>query len=447
MSTRSKPAPGNLRIGLKWRDGRPRWEPSPANRAVGIKGRDLKTLDGKWISDRGLAISLCDARSDWAAAIRDAMTEGPRGLEARQDLRFIVSQVTSPATDAERLRHRVLADLIEKANALLEARPEDLSVLSGDRTVDDLIAAFFTNPTAISSTTLTNYRTQAKKLSAAWGTKPVASITNGMAYKLYQEWCGLHSLGTANMAMGAAGSMFRWAVREDWISHSPIERLGRQKPEGRLVFWPFELEKAFVAWCDDRGYHDVADAVVMGNWMGTRQIDSCVATLGDLAGDEWLFTPIKTARKSIQACPGILPPMRARIDARRNRLASDGFPYLRTSDAPFLFNPITGRAHTSASIGKRFRQARNEAINHLRKGHKALSGIDGVRLQDTRDTCVTRLYEAGVPLDEIPSWTGHGPHSAESVLRAHYLVLKRKGAKAQADKLWASAKAAGFTLD
>ena len=54
--TRKPAAPSNLRNGLKWRDGRPRWEPSPANRACGFAGMDLRDHAGGWM-DRGAAMT------------------------------------------------------------------------------------------------------------------------------------------------------------------------------------------------------------------------------------------------------------------------------------------------------------------------------------------------------------------------------------------------------
>lgn len=436
-----------IRNGLKWRNGRPRWEPSPASRKAGIKGRDLKGLDGRWLIDRGMAISLADARWQWAKLYREAKSAGPIGASAREALRLVLEQLQPPRDDDSRLRRAIVSDLLEAAALLLGQDIEIRSSAAGP-TVDDLVAGYLADPPKdIAAKTLVAYRHQSRKILEKWTGYAIKSVTTGGLYSWYHDELSVtHSLSTANQVMGALGAFYLWGIRKDWLKaeESPVRRLGIVRATGRTVTWSFDQEQAMVAFCDANGFEDVADAIVAGCWTGARQIDMCNAALGDLSQDTWLYTPQKTRRKNIQALPGILPAVRARIDRRKANLHLDGVRYFQPDQAPFLWNPVTGLRHNSDSIGDRFAEARTAAAASNITG---LSGISGLQLRDTRDTCVTRLfYACDMSLDEICPWTGHSRKSAEQILFDHYIVLKRAGAEKTAAKLLAYASAHGYQL-
>ena len=69
-----------------------------------------------------------------------------------------------------------------------------------------------------------------------------------------------------------------------------------------------------------------------------------------------------------------------------------------------------------------------------------------LNLADTRDTCVTRLFLAGIPLDRIPMWSGHSQKDAEKILRKHYLMLTEEGATEMAEQYEAYATRANIVL-
>lgn len=444
----------NLRNGLKWRanpDGtaRPRWEPSPAARQAGIRGRDLKDLQGAWIEDRGLAISLCDDRLQWVRAIRAAQQAGQSGLDARQRLAQALDMLPAPKDELGRLRRGNVADLIEIARALGENRPA-VHVRASGPTMADLVAEYLADPPRdITASTLDVYRLQVKKILARWASESIHAVTAGRLHGWYHdELLETHSPATANQVMGTLGALYKWAGRKDWIKpgDNPVRGVGMIKPEGRLVMWPFALERAAVAWCDANNFEDVADMIVYGCWIGARQIDLCAASLGDLAGDVWHYTPIKTKRKGLQAMPGLLPPVKERLARRRAALGEDGYTYLRPEAAPLLFDHVHGMPHTSKTIGFRFDAARDGMMRAAARGQDALKGIGELCLRDTRDTCVTRIFYAeNMEIAKIAPWTGHSIKSAERILREHYIVLQKSGALATGDRLLAYARAQGWS--
>lgn len=448
MTRRPISASTSYRNGLKWRDGRPRWEPSPASREVGLSGLDLKTLQGDWMT-LGAAIDAAQARHLWAKQIRDASQAGVVGADAREELRQVLDALPDPTNDEERLARRVVDDLVAAGRRLL-GRPE-LQLIDGapkdPRTVRAMIEAFFADPVvqagpfSLSIATLKNYRSYSKRIIAEMGDEPVAGVTRGYLRALYVDLYEETSPATAYGTMGALSGFFKWAMHNDWVKDSPATKLGRVTPAGRRVFWTAEEEIAFIPWCDANGFEDVADAITLGLWTAARSWDMCDATISDLAGDDWRYIPHKTAKSQREALPGILPPVRARVERRRRAAAGDKVRPMTST--PFLYDFRLDRPHTSSTIAYRFREAKFLAL--LRDA--VPETLSGKRIQDTRDTCITRLYEAGVEIDKIPAWTGHSPDDRDDILREHYIVLRSQGAAESAAKLaaWASKNGLNFS--
>ncbi|MHB8286662.1 MAG: hypothetical protein ACYDD1_18565, partial [Caulobacteraceae bacterium] len=178
----------------------------------------------------------------------------------------------------------------------------------------------------------------------------------------------------------------------------------------------------------ENGFSDVADGVVGCLWTGARIIDMCGASLADLKNDTWRYIPTKTQKTEIEALPGIMPVLRARIDRRQSQPVA-------TLNRDFLVSPTTGRTHTTASFWRRYMMAKSRAI--------ASDAVPETfilkRVQDTRDTCITRLADAGVEFMRIWPWTGHSPKGCEDILRVHYISLRDEGAIETVRKLeaWA----------
>lgn len=439
-------APSNLRNGLKWRDGRPRWEPSPANRACGFAGMDLRDHAGGWM-ERGAATTAADARTLWARLVRDAMRDDGEGSKARAMLAVALDRLPPARPEPEHRHSRALvADLIERGRAVIEAREPDLTPGGpAPRTGAALVAGFFGDAQAmarISAGTQRAYRIQSKKFLDRFGAARVETITLPQIRAWYLDMQREISTATANVAVGAAGAMFQWAMWQDpqWVAASPVIGLGRDKAAGRRVFWTVAEEQAFVAWCDANAFVDVADAVSVCLWTGSRQIDVAKAGLAELERATWRYVPQKTERKGQQALAGILEPVARRV--RRRRIEADAAPIRHLNDPPFLWDVRMNRRHTSETIGDRFREARKAAI----RAQAMPDDFADKTLQDTRDTCVTRLAAADVSLDRIAAWGGWAVDTAKDILREHYLSLLDESALDTADKLRAWAEKQGLDL-
>jgi len=308
-----------------------------------------------------------------------------------------------------------------------------------------MIDGFFADSDAlgrIAASSQRQYRIQARKLAARFGAVRVEDVTRPQLRNWYLDLQREVSTTTANAAIGVAGALFRWATWQDpaWIANSPCTHLGADQADGRLVFWTFEEEQPFTAWCDTHGFADVADCVVVGLWTAASPVDICAATLGDLSKPVWRFVRTKTRRKKQEAVPGITEPVRQRVARRRAEIEKT--PHLNADTMLFLWNPVRNRPHTPTSIRDRFNVARAAAI----VDGSVPATLAGKKLQDMRDTCVTRLFAADPNIDRIPPWTGHARKSAERILRQHYLSLLDEGAIESAQRLAAYAEQQGFKV-
>lgn len=429
----------SLRNGLKWREGRPRWEPSPASRAIGVHGADLRRPDGAWM-DRGEAVGAADARQLWARMLREAAAGGAAGAAALDDLRDVLDRLGPPADSAAQARRDLLEDLLEHARRLLgEASANGpRAPARRDRTGERLVELYFADTSLdITASTRKVYGIQKRRFVARWGAARVAEINRGALIEWYRELRLTLSVSNANQCLGAAQAFLTYATRLNppWINTSPATKLGLEAAPGRLVFWSVAEERDFVAWCDGHGWADVADGIVAGLWMGARIGDICRANLSDLAGEVWDFEPAKTKRKRQRAMPAIMQPVKDRLARRRAQLVT-------AIDGAFLFDPRVGRRYTAAEFGGRFAEAK--ALFCATSG--APDGFARLHVQDTRDTCITRLWEAEVPPARMWAWTGHSQKSVERILRTHYLVLREEGALAMADQLATWARKQGVAL-
>ncbi|MFC5373943.1 tyrosine-type recombinase/integrase [Brevundimonas faecalis] len=443
-----KPAPpSGLRNGLKWRDGRPRWEPSPNNRACGFAGLDLRDHAGAWM-DRGAATTAADGRTLWARIVREAMKDDDQGGRARAMLRAALDLLPPmPSEPVARRQRELVADLIESGRAVLEDREPDVSaaLMRAPRTGAAMVEGYFADPQAmarVAAGTRRAYKTQSKKFIAKFGATRVDEITLPQLRSWYLDLQKTISTSTANLAIGAASAFFQWAMWQDpqWITVNPCKGIGREKAKGRRIFWTVAQELAFVPWCDANGYVDVADAATVCLWTGARQIDVTKATLSDLERPAWRYVPQKTERKGQEALPGLLEPVQRRVARRRAETQTGSVRHL--NDPLFLWDQKKNRPHTSESIGDRFREARAAAVA---AGDLAEDFL-GKTLQDTRDTCVTRLAAADVSLERIANWGGWAVETAKDILRDHYLSLLEESALETAAQLRTWAVAQGLDL-
>jgi integrase len=425
---------------------RPRWEPWPAARAIGLKGKDLKDLNGQWLT-RGQALDMADKRAIWARAL---IAASAGDIDARTDLANALGSLKS-AVSSEQLAARLnVQDLIDVAKDMLtpcistgasDAQPcaTKTKPKTGEkpwliwaktpdkvpnhmRTVEALLDLWLRDPEdgALSKSKGTQrmYALQADKVIKDIGSAMAASITIQEAKTRTRVWAKSYTTRTVLMMVAVAAAAWKWGRWQGWLhGDSPWKDLGLAQPQGRIVVWKPQQTRDFAAWCDDNGFWDVADAVIILEWTGQRPGDYCAATLDDLDPARRSWEIKEQGKTGASARPGLVPQVIERLQLRRNRYARQDIAVIPTHPF-FAIHAEKGQPFTADSLRWRFNRAVAVAI---KQDPDAFGYLADLRLQDLRDTCVTRLYAANVDERRICDWTGHSLASCREIWKNNYV--------------------------
>jgi integrase len=193
---------------------------------------------------------------------------------------------------------------------------------------------------------------------------------------------------------------------------------------------------AFCAAADVAGYPGVADAVVLAIATGQRQGDLLALPALALAPDDeggyrlHLKQSKRGARIQLPIPAGTAAAVRIAAAAVRrdqtNAVRADKKQSLITAA---LWNDSTGERWAPFTFRHVFADIRAATS-------KVCPSISDATYQDTRDTALTRLAEAGCTIPEICAVSGHSEQGALQVLK-HYLALNSDMADSAVAKLLA----------
>lgn len=350
---------------LKWRDGRPRWEPGPGLRGKGFPGRDLRDEAGRWLDLAG-AIAAAEAINAEVEAWRagGATRRKPRPARTHQ-------------------------------------------------TVDDLAAKWRQSPawSRLKPSTRRDYESKLGVfLASDFGGKAVAAITKPQLYGWWEELYGARGHHMANGVMAVVSSLMAYAERVGWRPEqsNPAKNMSRPKPDPRVVLWlPTEINAA-LAEADDMGCPEVGDAIVIALHSGQRMGDVVAMPPRIFEAGRIAITQMK--RGALVDIP-VTEALAARVDGIRARWRSRNVLACAT-----MIATADGRPLTTNQLSKAFDRVRTAAA-------RTVSSLAGKRLQDLRDTAVTRLALAGCTLPQIAAITGHSLDHITRVI-GHYLALQ-----------------------
>lgn len=88
-----------------------------------------------------------------------------------------------------------------------------------------------------------------RRLAALLPTAPAAEVTRGDMTRLIDNMA--KTPGAANLFLGTAGALFKWAVRRDYIPNSPTKGID-PLPGGEHAAWPLPILNAALASDDDQ---------------------------------------------------------------------------------------------------------------------------------------------------------------------------------------------------
>lgn len=361
---------------LKWRNGRPRWEPGPGLRDKGFHGRDLKDEAGRWLEEmpaRAAAEALNAEVDAWRAG----------GTPRRK------------------------------------ARPKSTA-----RTVDELAQRWLASPevSLLAASTRRDYASKAGIfLKSDFSGKPVAAVGKPHLKGWWEELFRERGHHMANGVLAVVSSMFSYAESIGWRPEesNPARNMRRPKPPERVVMWePGEIN-AVLASADTLGTPEVGDAVVIALHSGQRMGD--VVDMPPRIFVERRIAITQHKRDALVDIP-VTDALAARVEAIRARWRAAGV----VARATMVAKP-DGRPFSANELSKAFRPVREHAA-------RALPTIAAKRLQDLRDTAVTRLALADCTLVQIAAITGHSVEHITRVIN-HYLAMHKSMADAAIRKL------------
>lgn len=372
---------------LKWRDGRPRWEPGPGLRDKGFHGRDLKDDAGRW-RDLAGAIAAAEALNAEVAAWRG---DGAPRRKMR------------PARTA--------------------------------RTVDDLAARWLACPevSLLSASTRRDYASKIGIfLSSPFAGKAVASITKPHLKGWWEELFTARGHHMANGVLAVVSSMFSYAEGIGWRPEesNPAKGMKRPKPPERVVMWEPDEINQVLASADALATPEIGDAVVIALHSGQRMGD--VVDMPPRIFEAGRIAITQHKRDALVDIP-VTEALTARVEAIRARWRAAGVIQRATMVAR-----ADGRPFSANELSKAFRPVRDHAAERL-------PTIAAKRLQDLRDTAVTRLALADCTLVQIAAITGHSVDHITRVIN-HYLAMHRSMADIAIRKLEVWLKQEGIAV-
>lgn len=429
---------------VPYRDGRPRFVPGPAARALGFQGQDLRHPDGRWFTfEEARAWASANAKAIEArrAGGKPAAKPAAKPLTVENLLEDFLAAMArgEPGPNGEPLSADAIASYRKAANAIVyvpEAREAAAARREKERAADVLGV---------------KVRPRAKEPFATSAIAAIGKVELNAFYVYARNARGHHMALSMVSVFSAAwtwgGTDPRWR-----LGTNPRRELRFARPEGRIVVYEAAEIEALIAAADALPCRiaksgqvitrrSIGDAILLGVDSGQRQRDRLLLRDDGLVDGRRHFRQSKT---------GMVVEIRqtARLAARladaRQRTAALRLE-LGTRDDVIVLDEATGRPYDQSTYRHVFAAVRALAFRgsdelglapcpSLRFVDERSGEADFKTDQDLRDTCVTRLYRAGVDILAICDITGHTYKSVQTIIN-HYLARDRARADAAIDKL------------
>lgn len=399
----------NLPRFFKWRDGRPRWEPGgrlgARLRKAGWKGRNLQDDAGTWLQlgEAIVAAEELNRQVDaWLASGTRRAPQGPkravRSVAALHD-----KWIASPKF--QRLRALTQADYRRKARIFLDE----------------------------------------------FGDEPLGAIQHHHLYSWWEELYQARGHTMANGVLAVARTMLSYAPKIGWRGDNPAKGLGLETVPPRVIVWLDAEVDLFVSIARELGLDELRWFFVCALHTGQRRGDILAFDAPKVTAHRAHFRQSKRgARVSIPFTPQlaeIVAECNARREAVLARQRAD-HRVLSMELARHLLLCETGKPYTAAMLRKDFDRVRSIAAGEAdgwalrdgdadlirRLGSRIRPAIAERRMQDLRDTAITRLALAGCTKFEIAGVTGHELLTIDTILK-HYVAVTETMATSAIDRL------------
>jgi integrase len=205
---------------------------------------------------------------------------------------------------------------------------------------------------------------------------PVKAITRRQIIELRNTIAARRGNGASTGFLRSASALFTWAIDNDWIEHSPANRV-KPIPGGHLPSWTWEQAQHAMTHLPE----PYRRAVVLAVYIGQRRGDLAALQWSDIAGNQIRLTQQKTKTKLVIP---VHPALGAELAAWR-----------KDAPSPFILTSDRGKPWSGQNLSHMLPQALEKI------------GLPPLGIHGCRKLAAARLAEAGASMHEIAAVTGH----------------------------------------
>ncbi|MFZ4687887.1 MAG: tyrosine-type recombinase/integrase [Polymorphobacter sp.] len=243
------------------------------------------------------------------------------------------------------------------------------------------------------------------------GDVPAVQITRKRVQVFKTELAKPAKKGGPARLTRAAGTMrvgrtlFQWALNEDLISENPFAGAGVHNPAPRDQIWPDHAIDAMVTAADAAGVPSMGTAIMLAAFIGQREGD-----ILKLQWSQWKDGRIRLRQGKTKRWVEVraVASLRTRLDALAAANRARAVPSLT-----LLVRESDGKAYPAHYFQVEFRRIKALAIA------AGCDDLADLQYRDLRHTCIVRLAEADIELQNIAAISGHQIESCKRILETY----------------------------
>jgi len=232
----------------------------------------------------------------------------------------------------------------------------------------------------------------------------LTKMSGAIARRGYEVWLG-RGVYLANAVTSVARKMYSFGTEMGYVESNPFSTFKRKSAHARKTVWTKEQIRKFLNYCyEDFRYRNLGLIVQMAYEWCQRVGDMRVLQFSSIDFDKGVLNLQQSKRRSVVHLPISLDLLEMLTQQRKDY---DFQPYV----APY---PTPMKGVYSPYVIQRLSKVARQVIK--------LSGLpDDLRISDLRRTGTTEMVDAGVPMGQIMSVTGHAnPQSVKPYMKNTY---------------------------
>ena len=232
----------------------------------------------------------------------------------------------------------------------------------------------------------------------------LTKLSGAIARRAYEVWLG-RGVYLANAVTAVARKMYSFGMEMGYVESNPFSTFKRKSAHARKTVWTKEQVRKFLNYCyEDFRYRNLGLIVQMAYEWCQRVGDMRVLQFSSIDFDKGVLNLQQSKRRSVVHLPISLDLLKMLVQQRDEY----GFqPYVTPH-----YRPVRGeyKPYTLVRLSKVGRRVMDMA-----------NLPSELRMMDLRRTGTTEMVEAGVPMGQIMSVTGHAnPQSVKPYMKNTY---------------------------